>query len=450
MTRWPLAGVLLAGAALAEPLSFAQALAWARARSTDAAEAAARLTQSEGRRRQALAALLPSVDVSTGLTVNSAQGVLSVVDEAAGYRARPSTDPDAPEGTLDVVPNRVVTLRLQPSVVWSVGAQASVPLLNLPAAWRLQGAGLRVEAQQQLAGRAGAVAQVRAWQQLLALAAAQRLTALAREREQVAGTQAQAAQARLDAGQVDRLVVTRARVAAAAAARAVRQLEASEVSSRAQLEALLGMAVGEAPAPPAPPPVEDLAAPAQARPDVDAARRLEAAAGRELTASRLRLVPRLDLLGQTSVGNIQNFAGVSQFWVLQGRMSWSLFDGGDRYGERRANEGLAAEAAARRELQERSAQREVSTAQAQVRASQASLSTSQQELALARESLEAATAQFQAGQLGYLELLDAQGARFTAEEANVSEGLRLATARLDLALALGIEQAVLDQALSPP
>ncbi|MBK7861297.1 MAG: TolC family protein [Archangiaceae bacterium] len=431
------------------PLTLPQALTEARARSVEVAVALARLEQDRGAFRSELSALLPHLDVGASVARNSTAAALDVVDARAGYTAAPLNDPAAPPGSLVLTPNRVDSLEVQPLVAASALGQLTVPVLDAPALVRTRAAGHRVDSDAAAARFTLEAAQVRVWQLMLAAQTAAALSAISGERLKEAREQQQAAEARFKAGELDRLGLTRAKGATAAADRGLRQAAANEIAARAAVAAALGRSFDLTLGPvPEPAPLEAAAAglepSASQRADLLAAREQLDSAELYTTAAALRFLPRADLNGQLVYGNVQNFAGANAYWWVQARLVWSLYDGGDRYGELHRRKGLAAEAGARLEQAEREAARQVVVARAQAAASTEALSSAQTEVKLARESLEAARAQFRVGALGYLELLDAQAARFSAEEALANERLRLSTARLDLALALGVARPLLD------
>jgi outer membrane protein TolC len=435
------------------PLSLREALLLVREHGLDAALAEARLEQARGAWRSELSALLPRLEVGGTVARNSTAVSIDVVDATKGYTAMPLSDPRLPPGSLSLTPNQVDSIELQPLVAFSTVAQLTVPVLNAAAVGRTAAAARRVTGSELLVRYAAETAEIRVWQLLLAAKTARALLTVGQERLKVAKEQEQAAQARFKAGELDRLGLSRARAVAAAAERMLRQAAANEVGARATVAALLGrderFEVGEVPEPPAVEGGSDEARVLAQRLDVKAAQEQVEGATLGVSAAKLRIAPTVDFNGQFAYGNVQNFAGASSYWVVQGRLSWSLFDGGDRYGELQRRRGLEAEAKLQQDQTSREARRQYLVAREQVEASKAALLAAQSEVTFARESLEAARAQFRVGALGYLELVDAQNARFNAEEAQANESLRLSTARLELALALGDAGRVLEPLAAP-
>ena len=119
-------------------------------------------------------------------------------------------------------------------------------------------------------------------------------------------------------------------------------------------------------------------------------------------------------------------------------LTWPLFDGGARYGDRKSRLARAETA----ELQERLLRRNVETA---VKTALVSLTVARDALRVAEDGVEAARKNSEETEILYrqglaraLELTDANQKRFDAESALASARLTLAQAYLDLRFSLGM------------
>jgi outer membrane protein TolC len=171
------------------------------------------------------------------------------------------------------------------------------------------------------------------------------------------------------------------------------------------------------------------------RPEISAQREAAAAARSQLQSARLRLLPELSASAVAFKQDVPFPTGKDSGYRASIELSWSLYDGGFRYGKQRQAEALvssakAAELAARLEVvqQVEDAAREVGVAQER-------LALAQKQQGLAREAANVAQRGFGAGTASSLDVLDAND-RFYQSEV----GLAQARARLGIAWA-GLDRA---------
>ncbi len=437
---------LWATGAGADPLTLDEALGQIDGSSVEVLEARARVDLAQARQRTALAGLLPRLEVAGAISRNSLPAELDFVVPEKGYSARPLVGPGIPAGSLELTPNEVTTLTVQPLTQLSVTAQATVPLLDLPAVGRVRATGTRARASGLQLQRVRFEARIRIWEGLLQARAAEQLVSISQARLKVAREQEQAARQRTRSGELAPLAMARAAATAAAAERTLRLARANEVGARLAIAAQLGrdehFAVGAIASPAAAAwEVDDASQSPRltARPDLLAANALVDASRQDVWTARLGLAPELDANAQFVAGNAESFSGATQYWLVQLRLRWRIFDGGQTYGLIRESGALVRQASANQQRLSREAQRILGQAKEQVETGISALASARAELAFATEALTSARALFNSGEVGYLELLDAQTGRFGADEAVVIERLRLDVGRLALALARGEE-----------
>lgn len=282
----------------------------------------------------------------------------------------------------------------------------------------------------------------------LEVVAAERLVAAANARLTRAKANFDYSQARAEAELNSINDVTRARLEVTSAAREVAQRKRDVETLRLTLAVLVGTEVDAVVAPnalfaEALTFTGDAAQLAQtavgARNDVKALAE-QSLAARDLAREPLfRLIPSIDLLGQIRV-NPDPFMGDS--WhneSLTLSLTWTIFDGGGRYGDRRSALAKAETAEAQQSLT-------VRTLTAQVRSAFAVLAASRETLIIAEEANVAAHTNteetrelYQQGLARAIELVDANGAQFDAESEVATAQVDVAKAYLNVRFALGMQ-----------
>ena len=405
-----------------EPLTLERAVALAAERNETALTAQARSEAAEARVARARAFFFPQLNVSATYT----RRLQEVVRQVGGE---------------DVV--------IQTRNALSGNATASVPLFDargfplLQAANRDRGAAAldAVEARRQVSFQAATAFLTTLGQQQVAQAAERRLAFARQSLEE--------AKARAQAGLASTNDVTRATLDVATAeaelADAVGQAEANRLElgyllvtpvegPLAAPETLLGEASR---------PVESFAplteGALERRPDILSAKlriQQQEALAREPLA---RLFPTLSASGVYSLTNEAGLSGRNWNAFLSVNLGWSLFDGGERYAERR--ERLALVRIQELDVAARTRRVDVSVDRANValRTAQAALNQSQVAVDAARQNAEETSILYRQGIASSLALSDAQVRQFEAEVALARARYALGSALLELRAAVGLD-----------
>jgi outer membrane protein TolC len=135
--------------------------------------------------------------------------------------------------------------------------------------------------------------------------------------------------------------------------------------------------------------------------------------------------------------SVAGLTGQQANWLAQVTASFRLFDG-TRYARLREGRSRVRQAAAATEGLRRQVEREVRTALLNLQTAQANLSQAREQERLAVESASLVDTQFRTGAATYLDVVDANTARFGAGVATVAEELGVQTATLRLLEALGL------------
>lgn len=323
----------------------------------------------------------------------------------------------------------------------SANAQVTVPLVALRPWTALGRAGLQVDAARATvddARRAVAVATARAY---LAVSSQHRIIATTERSLANATAHRDFASARLDGGIGNRLDVVRAAQDAAT----ITATRAAQRAALARMQEALGVLVGvDAPLdavedinPGAPPPLEGALAGSRARSDVRATAARAQVADRAVRDLWAEYTPTLAAVFQPFYQNPATLTQPLTGWQAQVIFSWSLFDGGARYGVARERGALRDEAYAQLEATLRQARSEVRTAFAAIREADAAAEASREAATLADEALDLADTAYRAGATGNLEVIDAQRRARDARASANSADDAAREARLNLLIASG-------------
>jgi outer membrane protein TolC len=174
------------------------------------------------------------------------------------------------------------------------------------------------------------------------------------------------------------------------------------------------------------------------RPDVAVAK-YDATAARDFASEPLlRLVPVLGLQGQASATTNPNLPNWNEE-TLQGTLTWTIFDQGARYADKRSRD-------AQREIADQSLLLLVRTVDAQVRSAGALLAAAQAAyraaadgVKFAQQNVDETSILYRQGLATALELIDANDSRFTADTNFASAQFAMAQAYLGLRQALGLD-----------
>lgn len=254
------------------------------------------------------------------------------------------------------------------------------------------------------------------------------------------------AKARFEAKLVGLNDVTRAELEVAIAEREATRAKGETELARIQLGFLLG---GETPATLEPPvallekaqaaPVEAaaLAQDAGERPDVMAAKRRAQAAKAASGEPLARTLPTLGASATYRQSNESGITGREEDWWVGGTATWTLFDGGERYADRREQKAEARIAALEAAALERRARVQLEQARIGVLSAQAAYAAAKAEADAARRNERETASLYEQGLASALEASTARVSLFEAEVALVREQYGLAAAYLAIPDALG-------------
>jgi outer membrane protein TolC len=141
-----------------------------------------------------------------------------------------------------------------------------------------------------------------------------------------------------------------------------------------------------------------------------------------------RWAPTLSAFGLARIFNYKNFAGNEYTWAVGLQLDWVLYDGGTRDAQRHLAAAQAAEAQARAEVLHDSVEDDLTDGRRSLETKQQALATAERSVELARETLELVRAQYEAGSVTQVDLLQAQDGLVAVQEA-------LAQAHFDVAIA---------------
>lgn len=322
------------------------------------------------------------------------------------------------------------------------------PLLNPSAIPRLSSAEHDLEAEKLISGEELRGLAFETAQAFLVALAADRFVEAAEARVKRAKANQDNAQARVDAELNSSNDVTRAKLESAAAAREVAERKRDAIRARLALELLVGHSVGALISPEtmienartyAGDTAKLAAVAATTRPDVLAlAERSEAA--RELANEPLyRLIPSLDLTGQLRVNPdpLPNRDWHDESLTLS--LSWIIFDGGQRYADRKSLLARALIVETEQSLVTRTLPTQVKSAMTGLEAAQQTYAIAQETTAAAKTNTEETQVLYQEGLARAIELVDANAEQFDAEIEAAASRIEMARSFLELRSALGLQ-----------
>ena len=152
-----------------------------------------------------------------------------------------------------------------------------------------------------------------------------------------------------------------------------------------------------------------------------------------------RLFPTLSASGVYSLTNEAGFAGRNWNAFLSVNLGWSLFDGGERYADRRERLALARALELDAAARTRRVDVAVDRAHVALRTSQSALNRSQVAFEAARQNAEETSILYRQGIASSLALSDAQVRQFEAEVALARARYALGSALLELRAAVGLD-----------
>lgn len=447
------AALLAAGPARAQrTLALDEALAIARRNNRDLKAAQARVDQSSALVLQAWSALLPTATAQGKYTHNYKEVTLDLSAQNQGFVGLAEAIKMGFSGNqplIDALNNyerQLAAAAAGPPIVIQKGEQLDfalnvlVPIL-VPFAYPALQAAKKNEA----SGRANlsvseATVLFATAQAYYACAGADELGEARRHAVVVAKKALDNAKARLEAGVVNRVEVTRAELQLVRAEQALLESQDAQASAYRALATVMNMRepVRVVPAEEPPrleQPVATLAEHALSlRPEFAALERT--VDGNRLTASSnaWRWAPTVSAFGNLRAFNYAGFSGDKYAWAVGLQLDWTLYDGGIRDAQRKLARAQRLENEAKLDLLRDQVRDDVYNADRQLATRRRALDTARRSVQLSKETLELVQVQHDAGTATQLDLLQAQDALVAAEVA-------LAQARFDLALgALSLER----------
>jgi outer membrane protein TolC len=437
--------MLLSLSAGAQPrtLTLDEALQIARAQSRDLAAARARFDQAATTVTQAWAALLPTAGLQGKYTHNYKEVTLDLAAQNQGVFAlvdilKATSGNAVQNGLLNLYEQKVAEASATPVVLQKAEQLDFVASVTLPLVVPWAYPALQAAKKNQLA--AGANYGVSEAQILLgvataffAAAGADNLVTARRHAIEVAKQTVDNAQARLEAGVVNRVEVTRAELALLRAEQSARESDDLREQTYRTLATLIVLhdpfVVAATADPPAPTQSarELVDSALKLRPEFAAFERTSEALAAQASSARWRWAPTLSGFGNVRAFNYTGFAGDNYSWALGLQLDWAIYDGGVR------DAAHALANAQKRENDLRWLQRkdavadEVEVARRALETKRQALQTARRSVELSKETLELVRVQHDAGTATQLDLLQAQDALVAAE-------VTVAQARFDLDL----------------
>lgn len=241
--------------------------------------------------------------------------------------------------------------------------------------------------------------------------------------------------------------VTRAKLEVASAQREVARRTRDSVQARLALEILVGA------------PVDGLAPPAAlftsaqsfngdnkkltdttlaSRSDIKSLREQTLAARELADEPNYRLIPALDLVGQWRVNPDPIPPQVWHEETLTLALSWTIFDGGQRYADRRSQLASATTFELQKDQIERTVSHEVRSAVASLDAARESFALATEASAASRANTKETNELYQQGLARAIEVTDATAEEYAADIEAASSKIEMAASYLDVRFALGL------------
>jgi multidrug efflux system outer membrane protein len=178
----------------------------------------------------------------------------------------------------------------------------------------------------------------------------------------------------------------------------------------------------------------------QRRPDIAAAERRAAAANADVGVARAALFPALTLDGSAgwqTAGGVNLLSAPNTFWMIGPQLVGAIFDGGRRKAGVAASRAAFDEASANYRGTVLNAFRDVEDQMALANRLAAESTDQTVAVTAARRSVELANIRYRQGVATYLDVVTAQTAALTAEQASIQLTTRRLQASVDLTRALG-------------
>jgi outer membrane protein TolC len=435
------------GAALADrSISLDEALALATAHNRDLRAARERIAIATAGVEQARAALFPTLAVSGRYTHNNKEVDFAAADLVAPTFAvadaiKTTTTNAAEAAAIDAVESQAKAgLASQPVVQITKQEEldgvvtASVPLVAPSSYFALSAARRNQDATEATFQVSEASVLVTVAQAYFAAAGADELVGARKNAVTVATETFDVAQARVAAELANQVERTRAETALVRAQQDLAEAENNRSAAYRALRTLIGTKEAvtvqtQTQLPAEPGALDALVSEGQNhRPELTAARATIASADASARAQSWRWAPTLSAFGNARLQNYTGFSGDKYAWAVGLSLDWVAFDGGVRDSQRHVAEAQRREAQARLDLLGDSVSDEVANARGTLDTKRKGVGSAQRAVELARETLRLVRAQYEAGAVKQLDVLQAQDVLVSAE-------VGLAQAHFDVALA---------------
>lgn len=179
-------------------------------------------------------------------------------------------------------------------------------------------------------------------------------------------------------------------------------------------------------------PSHDLETALRLRPEFRALELSVKSADLQADANGWRWAPSLSAFGNARRFNYDNFRRDRYSWAVGLQLDWVLFDGGARDAQRHLARAQATEAEARAEVLRDTIRDDLTTGRSLLDTKRSALKAASRSVELAREALSLVRAQYEAGTVTQVDLLQAQDGLVLAEEAVAQARFDVATADLSL------------------
>lgn len=411
-----------------------------------------KLSQAEAQLSKAWSVVLPHLQGIGSYTHNSVAAEIPFPDFGAGFGPAPGQ----PDTDRRVYPLEMIPIEVQPQNQWVGRLEATVPLLIMPAYFGLGAARRAVDASQSSVAHARnelffAIARV-----YYGAVATSRVVELARRQVDGATESERVARGRYEAGELSRVGFLRAGVERARAEQDLRRAQNADTTTRLALATVVGIEEPfsvVAPAAVEPPGGKEkhlLEIALEEREDLAAAERSTEIADDSLKAAWWKYAPIVAVKGNYTWMNFAGFSGSNDVWAVSVNAVWNLYDGGLREAELTEAKSHLREAQALLTKRKRVVAQDVKSATLELESARANLIKATEQNRLAEESARLVDEQFKAGAATYLDIVDANNARFAAGVAVVSEELNVQVASLKLAKAVGRFGVERLEGLDPP
>ncbi|WP_225411580.1 TolC family protein [Stigmatella hybrida] len=437
----PLAPTASSASPSVQVISLEEALRLVDAQNQDFAQVRARVQEAQGISRQALAALLPVLVATGSYTRNNEEAAIEF-----------SRFLDTLEAGLSEIAQRPISLDrggapadrvIQPLDALTATGTLRVPLFAANAYWDFLAAKEGVNAAQastQVARQRARSALLRA---LWLGSTAEAFVEVAQRGVTTSEQYVKTAERAVTAGTTVQLAVLRAQTELTR-----RQKELSDARNRLEAVRLsIGVLLGQQqpvqvqlPALEIPEAMAEESLVAEAlkeRAEVGAQHAVKRAADHGITSAWWRLAPTLAATGSVFASDTPFLTGDKTGWRATLELTWTLYDGGLRYGKLQQARGTLARVQAEQKGLELQISQEVRNALREFRLGQEQLALSERQRALAQEAARTAQNSFEQGVAGYTEVLDTLDRLYMAEAGEQEARARLAIAIITLKTARG-------------